>query len=247
MLSSHVRRRAFHLAGTALLAVARPFQRFCDQVRPTHAFLNGEALDILRRDGLRAEAAFLENYRSELDAGNYWADAGWKNVTHMYDPLTGLGFGAWPNATEACTTYWAEAMRAWRRREFSVAAFHLGAACHIVQDLCVPHHAAARLFSGHVAFENLAARRFHRYSVRRGGLYHVAATPAEWVAANAREARSYLCMVTPPHRLGEPELALADLLPLAQRTTAGFLAQFLAKAHAAHDALLPGAELAQLA
>ncbi len=227
MARRQLQHRAWQLMGTAILTVARPLQRFWDQARPTHGLLDACALGILHADGLHAEAGFLDKYRADLDAGNYWADEACKNFTHMYNPDTGRGLDPWPNAKETCQAYWTRALAAWRQGEFRCAMFYLGAACHIVQDLCVPHHAAVLPFSGHSAFEDLAASQFRRFRVTRGGVYNPGIDPGTWVEANARTASRYLELVIPPTG-SDADLALADLLALAQRTTAGFLSEFLA-------------------
>ena len=213
-------------AARALLSATVPLQGLVNRVRPTHAFINRQARLILTTDGLSDIAARLQAWAPLLDRGSDWADGGWRNATHMYDPRRNRGLWDWPAATAVCDEYFSRAVRAWRQGSARRTAFLLGAAAHVLQDLCVPHHAAARLLDGHAAFEALGEGLRSAFPVYCGGRYGVAATPAGWVRANAWRALEYLPLTTGgagPEPMAE---AIADLLPLAQRTTAGFFAFF---------------------
>lgn len=211
-----------------LLTAAIPFQRLVDKTSPTHAFINHQALAILKADGREREAQWLEWYLPAFNAGCDDADDGWKNVGHMYDPSTGTGLKGWPSAPQVMREAWNLAVQSLRQSDPYGAAFHLGAAAHLVQDLCVPHHAAARVFAGHRRFEAYAERHRQRFAVHRDGLYHLARTPEGWVIHNADYTRTHyshcLSASTGP---AEVDGAVADLLPRAQRSTAGFIAFFL--------------------
>lgn len=185
---------------------------------------------ILLADGKRREATWMGRYLNQINAGSNWADSGWKCITHMYDPQTRSGLAGWPNALEALRDAWQLVYRHHRESHESRTAFHLGVAMHIVQDLLVPHHAAATALAGHKRFEHYAARYRHRYAAHSGGLYALADTPEGWAISNAAYARERYdsCLTDRP----DPpalESAVADLLPRAQRTTAGFVAFALAE------------------
>ena len=213
-------------AARVVLAATGPLQRLVDPPGTTHLYLNQQALYIMRRDGLAREAAFLEKNLVHLQRGVRWADTGWKNVAHYLDPRSGRGITFWPGAAAECERYFARAAACWRRGNPARSLFYLGAAAHLVQDLCVPHHAGAVPFSGHQAFEKWAGERRFAYRAVHGS-YDRAATPGGWVTANAREALAYLPQVL--NRLdGESfHRVAAAMMPLAQATTAGFLAFFL--------------------
>lgn len=226
MSLSTVAANAAFAAGRALLTAALPVQDWVSPCRATHSFINRHALAILRADGRGRVAELLEPVAGELDRGSDWADTGWKNVSHMYNPRTGRGLWGWPAATEVCTDYFNQAVREWRQGAARRAAFWLGAACHLVQDLCVPHHASALVLEGHSAFEELGERVREKYPVYGEGDYDVAAAPDGWVRANAEIANAYLAISTARAGTGRMERAIGELLPLAQRTTAGFIAFF---------------------
>lgn len=214
-----------------LLAPAVPLQRLLDEPSPTHSFINRQALAILTADARHHEAGWLRSYLEHFSEGCDWADTGWRNVGHMYDPLTGSGFKGWPNATQMLREYWDLAVGHTRAQEVPKAFFYLGAAAHLVQDLCVPHHAAARMFAGHQQFEAYARRYRHRFAAHARGLYDIAETPEGWVIANAQYTRERYsdCITSTPDR-HRTQVAVQDLLPRAQRTTAGFVTYFLARA-----------------
>jgi phospholipase C len=212
----------------ALLNVASPLQDFVAPAGRTHAFINWHAAAILSADGREREASWLLRHLRSMNAGSDWADSGWKCVYHMYDPRTGIGFRGWPSARDTLRDYWAAACDAHARSESERAAFYLGAAAHIAQDLCVPHHAAATALAGHKRFEQYAQRYRHRYATHSGGTYDVAASAEGWAMANASHTREWYsdCLThwADPGRIHQ---ALTDLLPRAQRTTAGFVTLFL--------------------
>ena len=212
--------------------LARPFASFshCFSSFPrqilgassTHIFCNQQGRIILAADGYKQVAQLFNRFSNELDKGVIWADRLWRSAAHHYDPVTGRGVWPWGNAAQKCTAYFKKAFILWRRGNHARAMFFLGAAAHLVQDACVPHHACCRMFDGHLDYEKWVKERKHHYQVNAGGLYNLGAAPAEWIAANACAAREYYLCVRRP---GSDELyhrATAVLLVRAQRTTAGF-------------------------
>lgn len=103
--------------------------------------------------------------------------------------------------------------------------FFLGATLHLVQDLCVPHHASCNIFSGHKDFEQWAEKRKHDYKVDSGGIYGISDKPEEWIAENAKLAKSYYQLLLNGSD-NDYHQATEILLPRAQHTTAGFLLHF---------------------
>lgn len=217
-----------------LLSVTSPLQDLVAPMGPTHKFIDRHALEILTADQRSAEAAWLRRHLREFRTGCDWADADWKCAAHMYDPGTGRGLPGWPSALETLREYWEAAVAYERKGNGRRAAFYLGAAAHVVQDLCVPHHAASTLLYGHKAFEAFSERYRHRFTAFEQGLYDLASTPEGWGVANAEYAtgRHSRCLSRTTHQ-GDTEQAVADLLPRAQRSTAGFVAFFVSRVVAA--------------
>ncbi|MHB9144533.1 MAG: zinc dependent phospholipase C family protein [Symbiobacteriia bacterium] len=206
---------------------ASPAQPLIDPASPTHDFLFRQAAAILEQDGHVQTAALVRSGLDLLTAGSMWADEGWKNVTHMFDPHLDRGLSGWPNAVEVCESYVDLAALQLRQEHFDQVLFYLGAASHIVQDLAEPHHAGARLLGGHRAFEHWVRSHCHRFAAWEGGAYQRSRRAADWVISNARQARPWLSQATARSGLSAWEETASVLLPLAQRTTAGFLQWFL--------------------
>ncbi|MDA8334930.1 MAG: zinc dependent phospholipase C family protein [Peptococcaceae bacterium] len=219
-------KKAYWAGARALLAATGPLQNLVDPPGVTHLFINQQALGILRDDGLTKQAEFLGLHLGWMQRGVSWADAGWKNVAHYFDPESGRGMQLWPGAAGECDRYFGRAAACWRRGRLDRSLFYLGAAVHLVQDLCVPYHSGRVPFNGHQVFEKWAEE--HRLGFRAAeGIYRRAPDPSGWVRANAMESYAYL-----PELLarGDREAfhrVTGVMLPLAQATTAGFLAFFL--------------------
>lgn len=189
----------------------------------THVFCNLQGRIILANDGHHEEAALFNKYAKKIDKGVIWADRGWRSTSHHYDPLKKRGVWAWANAAERCAVYFKKALNLWSSGKQAKAMFMLGAAVHLVQDVCVPHHARCKLFSGHLDYEKWVGRNKHRYVVMAEGLYGLGETPEQWVAANALVAREYYKFVNVSNNEVNYHLTTQDLFTRAQRTTSGFL------------------------
>ena len=217
---------SLEIANRAILLAASPIQALVERPGLTHSFCNRQAIRILLSDGRERAAQLAAQHLENLEAGSIWVDRGWRSSGHFYDPDSGRGLWRWPSALDFCRVYYGRAVANWKKGAAARAFFYLGAATHLVQDLCVPHHSAGKLFDGHQEFEDLARERALWHPCRSGGLYDLASEPGSWVAANANFSQGFL----PLARAGAPdadkEEAISNLLPRAQRSTAGFLAFF---------------------
>ena len=191
----------------------------------THSFINEQGRKILFNDGHKKAFQFFQIFAEPLDSGVLWVDTGLKSTCHLYDPDTQSGMWFWPSAAEKCTEFYNKARKLWQQKKHDKAIFYLGAAIHLVQDMCVPHHAACKIFGSHMDFEDWAESHKDHYKVTRGGIYDLALKPEEWIAENARLAKAFYPLVEDGARTGYHQAA-EILLPQAQRTTAGFLLQF---------------------
>ncbi|OPX84279.1 MAG: Phospholipase C precursor [Pelotomaculum sp. PtaB.Bin104] len=214
-------------AAKIVLAAGSPIQRLVSGKGKTHLFCNQQAVLILQQDGRSIEANILGKYIEIIDRGVLWADKGWKNLAHYLDPTCGIGLGPWPDAKFECRDYYKKALCYWQHGNKRKALFFLGAAVHLVQDLCVPHHAKGIAFCGHQEYERWVRKNYFEFSVNKAGIYNVASNPAGWVEINAKIARCYFPYVTPVSSETSYRLATGTLLPLAQRSTAGFFSFFL--------------------
>lgn len=225
-LSQAVNCAALAVTKLALTAFI-PIQRWVTPVHTTHAFINRQAIEILRNDGHRAAASLLESNFDTWNGGTYWADKGWKNTTHHFNPSTGRGLWRWPDALVVCSQYWENALRFWQQGAQEAALFWLGAVGHIIQDLCEPHHARATALHGHRVFEAWAEDVKGSYALSAGGIYGFGETPVKWAKANAETAWEFFPLVTDKASTHEYHQAAGVLLPRAQATTAGLAVAFL--------------------
>lgn len=215
------------VAGTQLLLrTASPVQPLVDRLSPTHSFCNQQACQILRSDGLEHEAFLFQALRPQLELGSDWADSGWRNIYHYYDPNSRSGLWRYPSAAQACTRYFNKALK-WFHTQPERAFFYLGAATHLVQDVCVPHHASGQLWNGHREFEARAAKQRFLYPCWDYGEYWISDLPWGWIDRNANQAKKWLASASEGASSDSLEETIANLLPVAQRSTAGFWRFFL--------------------
>jgi len=188
----------------------------------THAFCNYQAIKILYNDNYTKEANLFTFFSEELQAGNNWADKGFKSFYHFYNTETGSGKWRWPNATITCELYFTKAFELWEKGKYNRAMFYLGAATHLVQDMCVPHHARCVLMDGHNIFEAWAKEHRENYCAHNDGMYLKTKSTVEWVHSNASFSLNYFPYVQSSSSEADYHQATSVLLPRAQRSTSGF-------------------------
>ena len=209
-----------------LLVTASPFQRFIDKPPLTHSFCNARAIDILAREAFLPCADFFSAYIKEINQGGFWADSQWKNIDHYLEPKTGRGIWPFGNALDTFQQYFARAVKEARQGNRCKAAFFLGAASHLVQDMCVPHHARGRMFSGHQDYEIWAMKHYSEFAVEEGGVYRQGNNTADFIIKNACVTAELLDAVDADKGNAEYDLVTRVALPLAQRSTAGLFENF---------------------
>lgn len=192
----------------------------------THNVVNQQAIAILNNDGHAREAMFLKHYLDHLDRGVEWADSAWKNSSHFFNPQNSKGFWKWPNAAVEARLHYNSAVKHIRSKNYAKAMFYLGAAVHLVQDLCVPHHSKGILFDGHQEFEDWAEEHCEEYLINENGLYLPSCDPAAYVINNADISQKYYDLVSLSNQNCDYKEAMPVLFELCQRTTAGFLLAF---------------------
>lgn len=211
-----------------MLSLTLPFQVIIktDRPRNTHDFCNQQAIEILKKDGLQGEGRLLQSYLEALNRGSHWSDQGFKNISHYYNHAKATGLWHGPDAPTECRYYFERSIKYWRSGHQEKSIFYLGAACHILQDLCVPHHACGLVLSGHKFFEDWSRDNYHDFVVRLEGIYQVAPHACGWVKENARISSHYLPELTQQKGPASVERVAGILLQRTQRVTAGFLSFF---------------------
>ncbi|CUH96471.1 hypothetical protein P22_2561 [Propionispora sp. 2/2-37] len=209
-----------------LLTVVSPLQGILDSPGVTHEFCNRQAVTILTEDGLERCAAFFNCYLQQLNAGVYWADSGWKNISHYFEPVTAKGLWKFKSAMEEFRIYYQQALQWMDKQNPGRAVFFLGAAAHLLQDLCVPHHARSKLFGGHKDYEQWAEKHHADYAITMNGRYEELQNPQLGLLKNALIAADLWEWVNETATGDSYHRATAILLPLAQASTAGLLHKF---------------------
>ena len=192
----------------------------------THSFCTYQALDILKNDGFTKPALTFGYFLKQLEDGVRWADKGFKSIYHYYDPDTKKGKYKFMSSAELCDAYTEKAVRLWKNKKHHDAMFYLGAASHLVQDMCVPHHACCAATKGHHYFEKWAEKHKEDYRANDGGIYEFFKSASEWVHFNALYSKRYFKFVNLNSSEEEYHLATSVLLPRAQKTTSGFWLNF---------------------
>lgn len=215
------------VAGAKLvLATTSPLQSLLDRPGITHEFCNRQAIVILRNDGFEKYAALLEEYLPHLNAGVLWADQGWKNVSHYYQPTTNKGLWRFSSALDEFEQYYALAIEYVRKHNLAKACFYLGAASHLLQDMCVPHHVCCKVLDGHKQYEAWAQEQRFQYAVDSKGCYLGDSSVQTLFHSNAATAADLLNWVAAGSSARTYHQATEITLPLAQRSTAAFFHQF---------------------
>lgn len=206
-----------------LLASAGPLQYFIDSPGVTHVHCLEQAYITLKQDGKEDVARLFKAYHSALIKGLYWADRGWKNVNHFYSHPDKQGFMDWPGATGECQYYFNKAF-IFFPKNVDKGMFYLGAALHLVQDMCVPHHSLGNVFDGHKEFETWATQNWAMFPATNGA-YLPFSHPAQWIDHNASLSAPLYPLVSLAEGCSEEsyERASKILIPLTIATSAGFL------------------------
>lgn len=206
-----------------ILASASPLQYFFDSPGVTHVHCLKQAYQTLCGDGQEDVARLFEAYHSILTKGLYWADRGWKNVNHFYSHSDKRGIIVWPGATAECQYYYNKAFNFFPKNS-AKGMFFIGAALHLVQDMCVPHHSLGILFDGHREFETWATKNWSKFPAS-GGVYLPFSHPAQWIEHNAGLSGPLFPLVSQEEGCSEEsyEKAANILIPLTIATSAGFL------------------------
>lgn len=213
-------------ATKVLLTAVSPLQKATPDPGIAHSICNIKAVEILANDDKRAASRFVSRYLHYLNAGVNWADFDWKNASHFFNPLTGKGVWKWPSALTECNLHFALAKQYAVEKNYQKSMFYLGAAVHLIQDMYVPHHARGEVFNGHKEYEDWVENYYESFLISKGGNYKQVINPICWLVGNARLSFGLYLAVKQDSDFLDYEYATSILIPLSQKTTAGFLAAF---------------------
>lgn len=206
-----------------ILAPVGPLQYLLNSPGLAHVYGLEQAYRILEQDNKQRVSDFFEKHHTYLKKGLLWADRGWKNVCHYYNQPDKQGSVRWPGAAAECQYYFNKAMSLFPK-DIIKGMFYLGAALHLVQDMCVPHHSSGAVFDGHLEFEKWATKHWYQFPAQVG-LYPPFTHPVQWIDHNSRVSGPLYPLVSLENGCSKETYTRAAeiLIPLTIATTAGFL------------------------
>ncbi len=194
-----------------------------------HVFIQANALEILKNEGYLKEYEFFKSYLPQINKGLIWADQDFKSYHHFYNPHLKRGkFGYEENALTISTKYYNKAVKFFNLDKFELSLFYFGVACHIIQDLTIPQHAKGKLLDNHRQFELYIKNNYMsipRLKAKEGLIRKNSVE--EYAVYNSTHAINYDKMYKNVSNLKNKFYMLGTkCLPLAQRTSAGFMLMF---------------------
>lgn len=210
-----------------LLSAGTPIQRMLDRSGgDTHLFINDQAVNILKYKKSIAVIKLVERYKTYIDLGNLWADKGWKCFAHYYKPDNRNGYFPMVSAVTEGINHFNAALHNWEKGKLQKSMFYLGASAHIVQDICVPHHAMGIAFNGHSNFEQWSMENRYLFKAKKeeGHIYFDSFN--NLIINNASCAQGYYHKVS-TYNINNYMSAAKELLNLAQKSTACLFNLFL--------------------
>lgn len=214
----------------SILWLINPFKKKIIKTEcKVHRFINYQSLKILANNDYIDEFKFFNHYLEELNRGAVWADQDFKSIGHFYNPLKKRGLYGHFNARHLAENYYSKAKYHWNHKHKSRAVFYLGASVHIIQDMTIPQHVNIRLLDSHRQYENFVKLTYDIVKEFRTNEKPIEFKNIEsYLRFNAKEAlKSYDKYLDMEQDREKFYKITKCSLPLAQRTTAGFMIMFL--------------------
>jgi phospholipase C len=193
-----------------------------------HKYINMRAIDILKNEKHQEQYNFYRENIKPLNLGVTWADQDLKSSNHFFHSEKSKGLYGFSDALTECTKYYKKAVSLLKNGEVEKAVFYFGAACHLVQDVTVPHHVSNKLLKSHRRFELwIIARLMSDYSFEAEFGIKRYDSLDKYIINNAQMANNAHEKYETIYNLEERYGKLAsEIIKEAQRTTAGFMLDF---------------------
>lgn len=209
-------------------AVAPIKQIFGNPDCKTHIAITATALSILLRDGYAKQYEFFKNGFWAIEKGLVWADSGLKSAGHFYFPYgRRRGLRGQYTSMHLAEKYHDNAVKLMRMGEKDIALLYVGAVLHLMQDAGIPQHAMISLLDGHRRYERFVRERYLSSGHETRGRAVLFDEPREFIHFNARIAlkaqRHFKGIADENERF---ERMYACILPVAERTSSGYLIYF---------------------
>jgi len=221
--------------GSALnytFAVLNPFKKMVIHTQcEVHKYINHQALEILENDYYINEYNFFNNFIGDINEGAVWADQDFKSSNHFYNPRTDKGLYGRSNAMDLSIKYYDKCLNLIKIGDYHRAMFYFGAIVHLIQDMTIPQHANIRLLDDHKQYESFVKSSYIHVKEFKAetGAYKLNSLE-NYIKFNARVAmkiyRKFKKIKNDETRFHK---TTACTLPLAERTTAGFMVLFFSR------------------
>ncbi|MPW26702.1 phospholipase [Alkalibaculum sp. M08DMB] len=218
--------------GSALrftFAIANPLKKKIIKTEcAVHKYINFQAVNILIGDKYQNEYDFFNKYLYYINEGAVWADQDFKSSNHFYNPYTDKGLYGRSNARELALKYYERSVEFVKNGNMQDGMFYFGATAHLIQDVTIPQHANIRLLDDHRQYENFVIKTYQVVEEYRAetGVYKLNDVE-HYIKFNARVAlkvyKHYKHIKDDENRFDRISRCI---LPLAERTTAGFMLSF---------------------
>jgi hypothetical protein len=146
--------------------------------------------------------------------------------SHYYDPVNGHGLWGFRSAEQECIGLYSDAIVRWKSGDVGGAAYLLGQAVHLVQDMAVPFHTHLDPWSGHSVYEAWVRGVTADFSTMSNGSYGLS-LPSDYIMQTAQISYGYYDSVIIANASDATyTMAVKVLEPLAIRMSAGMVHLF---------------------
>lgn len=193
-----------------------------------HRFINEKSLQILKDEGCLREYNFYKNFISDLNEGATWIDQDFKSINHFYHFEDHKGLFGFSNALNEAIKYYAYSIKFLKKGYIHKSIFYLGAVCHLIQDMTIPHHVNNKLLKQHRKFEQwIITQVIYNKKFFQDGKTIRYRNLNEYIIKNAIEANnSYIINKYIMNIEERFERMASHSIYRAESTTTGFLLDF---------------------
>jgi len=193
-----------------------------------HKYINMRAVEILKNENYIEEYKFYREHIKPLNLGVTWADQDLKSSNHFFHLGKQKGLYGFSDALTESNKYYNKALSLLKEEELDKAIFYLGATCHLIQDVTVPHHVSNKLLKSHRRFEMwIISRLMTDYSFEAEYGIKRYKDIEEYIISNAKMSSNAHDKYEKMQDMEQRYSKLAsEIIQEAQRTTAGLLLDF---------------------
>ena len=188
-----------------------------------HKYIINNSLNSLKDNGYVGAYDFYFEYRDELLNGAVWVDLDYKSINHFFHYRDHKGIYGFSNAYEECMKYYDIVQKNFAMKNFSVAAFYLGACLHLVQDVTVPQHVNNKLLKKHRYFEGWIIRKVKKGYDFKTNKIERHMTISDYFISNSNYANKVNMYYKHLDEEKRFQKISKNIISKAQSTTCGFL------------------------